>query len=372
MLTQTSQSTGYMPDTGNVVSAGEIDGSVINGSTINGTTINGGTISTVAANTAKLYPMTIAPNGTTTSNTFSATAGSQTKISGGSVDTKFRSYTGSSAGYEAYDISLSGSGQIFKAGFTTAYDGTFSQTLGASSSTGVTDFLSIDPYTGITLWGAHQGIQFHGLSSTGTAVSFDSYGNLYGDPASTWWRINQNGGSLSVADFGTDTAGANGILLHRDLFVGNIGVNRGHTISSADGATLNIAKGDGGRANLNVGTLSYTALSNASLLSVKKDTKPADTAYWSQLINSVDLATYQYNTDDFTNQVRLSGIVDDINENKQWTLPNEFISRDDTGAFEGIDQTIMINALLGTVQEQQKQISALNMHLLQMEAKLNG
>lgn len=40
MLTQTAQSTGYQPDTGNVISAGEIDGSVINGSTINGTTIN--------------------------------------------------------------------------------------------------------------------------------------------------------------------------------------------------------------------------------------------------------------------------------------------------------------------------------------------
>ena len=40
MLTQTAQSTGYQPDTGNVVSAGEIDGSVINGSTINGATIN--------------------------------------------------------------------------------------------------------------------------------------------------------------------------------------------------------------------------------------------------------------------------------------------------------------------------------------------
>ena len=36
MLTQTAQATGYQPDIGNVVSAGEIDGSIINGSTING------------------------------------------------------------------------------------------------------------------------------------------------------------------------------------------------------------------------------------------------------------------------------------------------------------------------------------------------
>ncbi len=51
MLTQTAQATGYQPDTGNVVSAGEIDGSVINGSTINGTTFNAGDVINDANNT---------------------------------------------------------------------------------------------------------------------------------------------------------------------------------------------------------------------------------------------------------------------------------------------------------------------------------
>ncbi|MFH5809826.1 phage tail protein, partial [Lactiplantibacillus plantarum] len=63
MLTQSSQSTGYQPDTGNVISAGEVDGSVINGSTINGTTFHGGDISSNSNNTASYYPMTITPDG---------------------------------------------------------------------------------------------------------------------------------------------------------------------------------------------------------------------------------------------------------------------------------------------------------------------
>ncbi|MBF9193652.1 hypothetical protein I4I21_12995, partial [Lactiplantibacillus plantarum] len=94
MLTQTAQSTGYQPDTGNVVSAGEIDGSVINGSTINGTTFHGGDIISNANNTAKYYPMTITPDGAYKSTYFDSAVGLQSSVESGAISYKYRSMIG--------------------------------------------------------------------------------------------------------------------------------------------------------------------------------------------------------------------------------------------------------------------------------------
>ncbi|WP_076670633.1 phage tail protein, partial [Lactiplantibacillus plantarum] len=102
MLTQTAQSTGYQPDTGNVVSAGEIDGSVINGSTINGTTFHGGDIISNANNTAKYYPMTITPDGAYKSTYFDSAVGLQSSVESGAISYKYRSMIGSGQ-YLAYD-----------------------------------------------------------------------------------------------------------------------------------------------------------------------------------------------------------------------------------------------------------------------------
>ncbi|MGA3556737.1 phage tail protein, partial [Lactiplantibacillus plantarum] len=75
MISNSSNWQGYTSDTGNVVSAGEIDGSVINGSTINGTTFHGGDIISNANNTAKYYPMTITPDGAYKSTYFDSAVG---------------------------------------------------------------------------------------------------------------------------------------------------------------------------------------------------------------------------------------------------------------------------------------------------------
>ncbi|RDF80451.1 phage tail protein, partial [Lactiplantibacillus plantarum] len=115
----------------------------------------------------------------------------------------------------------------------------------------------------------------------------------------------------------------------------------------------------------------YFTLSKVSLLSVKKDVRKADTAYWSQLVNSIDLATYQYKTDDNTSHLRLSSIVDDVNDTKQWQLPDVFINRDEDGKLSGVDDSVLLNATLATVQEQQKEIDQLNGHNMELEARLN-
>ncbi|MGY5263647.1 hypothetical protein [Lactiplantibacillus plantarum] len=90
MLTQTAKATGYQPDTGNVVSAGEIDGSVINGSTINGTTFHGGDIISDSNNTSSFYPFTIEPTGKASTTLFNSMDALRTEMSGGGLRIMYR------------------------------------------------------------------------------------------------------------------------------------------------------------------------------------------------------------------------------------------------------------------------------------------
>ncbi|WP_236723832.1 phage tail protein [Lactiplantibacillus plantarum] len=368
MLTQTAQSTGYQPDTGNVVSAGEIDGSVINGSTINGTTFNAGDIISSTYNTSRFYPTTITPAGLVATTGFNSMDGLRTEMSAGSFVTKYRAVHSSSNQYEAYDGVFSGDELALNSGFTNGIDTGFQQSVSGNQLTGQ---VVLSPLNGIHLWGSTQSIHFSGLQMNGTGITFNSYGNIIADQASTWWRVTNFSGS-DIANFGTDTAGSNVIQFNRELDIGNFQINTGHTFTSADSQAIHFAMGKGGAADIYAGAVNYTSLVKSSLLSVKKDVKKADTAYWAQLVNSIDLATYQYKTDDNTSHIRLSSIVDDVNDTKQWQLPDVFISRDENGKLSGVDDSVLLNATLATVQEQQKQISALNGHLLKLEAKLNG
>ncbi|WP_436677384.1 beta strand repeat-containing protein [Lactiplantibacillus plantarum] len=366
MLTQTAQSTGYMPDTGNVVSAGEIDGSVINGSTINGTTFHGGDIISNANNTAKYYPMTITPDGAYKSTYFDSAVGLQSSVESGAISYKYRSMIGSGQ-YLAYDSVINGQGFESQSGYTSAKDTTF------SNPETITGYVNVTPASGIYLYGPTQKINFAGNADNigSNGITMDAYGNIYAQANSSYWRI-RDINSNDIADFGIDTAGSNNIFLHRELDIGNFQINTGHTFTSADNGAIHFAMGKGGAADIYAGAVNYTSLVKSSLLSVKKDVKKADTAYWAQLVNSIDLATYQYKTDDNTSHLRLSSIVDDVNVTKQWQLPDVFISRDENGKLNGVDDSVLLNATLATVQEQQKQIDQLNGHLLELEAKLNG
>ena len=369
MLTQTSQSTGYQPDTGNVVSAGEIDGSVINGSTINGTTFNAGTKLNSYGNTS--YPLTINPDGSVTSTSFETianeTAALRTVIKDGTVKTNLRGMTPFSSGmYSAADVSLGAGQLVLLEGYSTAQDPNFDAT-----SLKTTGYAILDASTGLSLHGSTQAINFSGTDQDQTTgITMNSYGNVIGYPNATWWRIVSNAGS-NVANFGIDKAGSNVIQFNRELDIGNFQINTGHTFTSADNQAIHFAMGKGGAADIYAGAVHYTSLVKSSLLSVKKDVKKADTAYWAQLVNSIDLATYQYKSDDNTSHIRLSSIVDDVNEDKQWKLPDVFVARDEDGKLNGVDDSVLLNATLATVQEQQKEIDQLNGHNMELEARLN-
>ncbi|MGQ2195719.1 phage tail protein [Lactiplantibacillus plantarum] len=369
MLTQTAQSTGYQPDTGNVVSAGEIDGSVINGSTINGTTFHGGDSISDSNNTSNFYPFTIEPTGKASTTLFNSMGALRTEMSGGGLRTMYRAINSSGSQYEAYDGNFSGDMISLNSGFTNGKDMSFSQSVSGSQLTGQ---VLISPLNGLTLHGDTQQITFNGTSAdvTPKGIIITPYGNINPNGTQNIWYVG-NGPTMKTASFGIDGSGANNIQFNRSLDIGNFNINTYHTITSSDNGPIHFNRANGSSVDIFAATVNYTSLVKSSLLSVKKDVKKADTAYWAQLVNSIDLATYQYKTDDNTSHLRLSSIVDDVNVTKQWQLPDVFISRDENGKLSGVDDSVLLNATLATVQEQQKQIDQLNGHNMELEARLN-
>ncbi|WP_175544565.1 carbohydrate binding domain-containing protein [Lactiplantibacillus plantarum] len=337
--------------------------------TLNGKTINAGTQLNQYGNTS--YPLTLSPDGSVTSTSFETisneTAALRTVIKDGTVKTNLRGMTQFATGmYSAADVSLGAGQLVLLEGYSTAQDPNFTAT--GLTKTG---YVILDASTGLSLHGTTQAINFSGTDQNQTTgITMNSYGNIIGYPNATWWRIVSNSGS-NIANFGIDSAGSNPIQFNRELDIGNFQINTGHTFTSADNQAIHFAMGKGGAADIYAGAVHYTSLVKSSLLSVKKDVQKADTAYWAQLVNAIDLATYQYKTDDNTSHIRLSSIVDDVNVTKQWQLPDVFISRDENGKLSGVDDSVLLNATLATVQEQQKQIDQLNGHNMELEARLN-
>lgn len=351
---------------GGTLTSPTINTSTINGSTINGTTFNAGDVIGNANNTAKYYPMTITPDGAYKSTYFDGAVGLQSSVESGAISYKYRSMIGSGQ-YLAYDSVINGQGFESQSGYTSAKDTTF------SNPETITGYVNVTPASGIYLYGPTQQINFAGRSDNigSNGITMDAYGNIYAQANSSYWRIGDVNGN-QIINFGIDKAGSNAIQFNRELDIGNIGINTAHSIISRDGNGLYINSGRGGRANLNVASLNYTGSVSKSLLSEKKDVKKVDTSYWAQLVNSIDLATYQYKDDDNTSNLRLSGIADDVNEDKQWNLPDIFVARDEDGKLSGIENIVLQNAMLATIQEQQKEIDQLNGHNMELEAKLNS
>ncbi|KEZ15342.1 hydrolase [Lactiplantibacillus plantarum] len=350
---------------GGILTSPTINTSTINGSTINGTTFHGGDIISNANNTAKYYPMTITPDGAYKSTYFDSAVGLQSSVESGAISYKYRSMIGSGQ-YLAYDSVINGQGFESQSGYTSAKDTTF------SNPETITGYVNVTPASGIYLYGPTQKINFAGNADNigSNGITMDAYGNIYAQANSSYWRI-RDINSNDIADFGIDTAGANNIFLHRELDIGNFHINTGHTFTSVDNGAIHFAMGKGGTVDIYAGAVHYTSLVKSSLLSVKQNVQKADTAYWAQLVNSIDLATYQYKTDDNTSHIRLSSIVDDVNDTEQWQLPDVFIARDENGKLSGVDDSVLLNATLATVQEQQKEIDQLNGHNMELEARLN-
>lgn len=351
---------------GGTLTSPTINASTINGSTINGTTFHGGDIISNANNTASYYPMTITPDGAYKSTYFDSAVGLQSSVESGAIIYKYRSMIGNGQ-YLAYDSVINGQGLNLQSGYTSAKDTTFSNPVNTT-----TGYVIVNANDGITLHGDNQQITFNGTSAdvTPKGVIITPYGNINPNGTQNIWYVGNNM-NMKTASFGIDGSGANNIQFNRSLDIGNFNINTYHTITSSDNGPIHFNRNDGKSVDIYASTVHYDSLVKSSLLSLKNDVKKADTAYWAQLVNSIDLATYQYKTDDNTSHLRLSSIVDDVNVTKQWQLPDVFISRDENGRLNGVDDSVLLNATLATVQEQQKQIDQLNGHNMELEARLN-
>ncbi|WP_405318068.1 phage tail protein [Lactiplantibacillus plantarum] len=356
---------------GGTLTSPTINTSTINGSTVNGTTFHGGDIINDANNTSKLYPTTISSDGHIYTTWFNPVDAMQTDLSTGALTTKYRAIntTSSNNQYEAYDTTLQADQIALFAGHTNGKDMSFTQSVTGGNQDG---YVLISPLNGMTLHGDNQQITFNGTSDdvTPKGIIITPYGNINPNGTQNIWYVGNNM-NMKTASFGIDGSGTYNIQFNRSLDIGNFNINTYHTFTSSDGAPIHFAKGPGGAADIYAGDVHYNSLVKSSLLSVKRYVQKADTAYWAQLVNSIDLATYQYKTDDNTSHLRLSSIVDDVNVTKQWQLPDVFISRDEKGKLSGVDDSVLLNATLATVQEQQKEIDQLNGHNMELEARLN-
>ena len=338
--------------------------------TLNGKTINAGTQLNQYGNTS--YPLTLSPDGSVTSTSFGNIANDpaalRTVIKDGSVKTNFRGMNQISTGvYPAADVAL-GAGQLaLLEGYSTSQDPNFTAT--GMKTTG---YAILDASAGLSLHGTTQAINFSGTDqSQTTGITMNSYGNIYGQSNSSWWRIGDVNGN-QIVNFGIDKAGSNVIEFKRDLWVNNMGLGLAHQIRSKDGHGIYFTDNNSNRVDTYHNNIYYSGSVSKSLLSEKTNVKVADVNYWSNLAMSINLATYNYDTDDYTDPLRLSGIIDDVNTTKEWTLPEAFYARDEDGNIVGIDNGVLLNAVLALSQEQAKQIDKLNTNILAMEAKING
>ena len=356
---------------GGTLTSPTINASTINGSTVNGTTFNGGSQLNQYGNTS--YPLTINPDGSITSTSFKSigteTAALRTVIQNGAVETKLRAMTPFATGkYSAADAAL-GIGEVaLFAGYSTSQDPNFSAT--GMTKTG---YVILDADIGLSLHGDTQQINFNGMSTDTTpkGVAFTPYGNINATGTQATWYVGYSN-SLQTASFGIDSAGSNPITFSRDLWVSNMGLGTAHQVKSKDGGGIYFTDDDSNRVDTYHKNIYYTGSASKSLLSEKTNVTAADINYWSNLAMSIDLATYNYDTDAYTDPLRLSGIIDDVNATKEWTLPEAFYARDEDDNIVGIDNGVLLNAVLALSQEQAKQIDQLNGHLLELEAKLNG
>ncbi|MCG0855656.1 phage tail protein [Lactiplantibacillus plantarum] len=216
MLTQTAQSTGYQPDTGNIVNAGIITGS----------TINAGSINTNANNTSRWYPFTAGSDGVLRSYDVSDYFANYARMYSGSIVISDRNMVSTGGNkYGGETAVINGSSISLSAGYTVGKDTNFDKPLVAEGEPGTTQLI-LSGINGITLKGDDQKIHFHGMYSDRQpkGITFTPYGNINGDEGSTTgnWYVGYNLANMT-AQFGIDNLRKNTIGLYRPTFVDEIG-----------------------------------------------------------------------------------------------------------------------------------------------------
>lgn len=117
--------------------------------------------------------------------------------------------------------------------------------------------------------------------------------------------------------------------LNTDWFLGadNIGMYSAHVINSADGGDLYFEAGTGsGNRPIALHASKYTV--SSSRLSTKRNVELLDDAHSNSMLLGTDTATFQYNQDTNADTSSEGVVIDDVNTDKKYSLPNELMTLD--------------------------------------------
>ncbi|AMV65207.1 orf97 [Pediococcus damnosus] len=336
MLTQTSQATGYQPDVGNVISAGEIDGSVINGAVINTPVLNLGDNGQLTGSysvhdpTGYFQPI----NGT-----------GSLQISHG--------YIQSTANIIYYNKLLTGIGGDkwghweSSTQFIPAPDQAHPDAGNVAESTLTPAFLKLD------IFNADKSLVKSRAYVDGTGLYINSGGTESIVSMLSGYELLSNGMAYLNA----------GIQMKQDasFTFGNLAMNGYHTIAMLDGKAINFDSKPG-HGNIEVIAKTFT---KSSRLSIKHDVTPLSTAESSRLLNAIDVEKFRYTHDGATYKYQYGGVIDDVNNlgSKQYSMPSELLNEDGTG----INLDSLTGILIKRVQDQDKMIGKLSMRLTKLE-----
>ncbi|WP_395538383.1 hypothetical protein [Lactiplantibacillus pentosus] len=286
MLTQTAQATGYQPDTGNIVNAGIINGSTINASTINGSTINGGTLNMQTDGLINSPYTGIVQTADNFYHPWKLNTGQLTIGQGyiTSVSSGTRSINGVPKQFNHVQGTLSAS--YLK--FTNDY--------------GARTYIDADMFT----------YSNQTNDTAMVAISASGIGIDMGTPHAPALTISSGyidaSSSSSYGKFGAMTLGYSS-----------------HTINS-DGSLFFESGLGSGNPGINIWAKGFHSLS--SRLSTKRQVRLLDDEHSNSLLLGADTATFQYNQDTNADNSNEGVIIDDVNKDKQYSLPDELITRD--------------------------------------------
>ena len=191
------------------------------------------------------------------------------------------------------------------------------------------------------------------------------------------WADNKNVVSIRTND--EYPVVANGLIISKHtgdndgVYIGGDGRQWVNLINTRN-VRADVSSNDGRHYSNHLGSmflyeLRYGVLTKTSQLSKKTDIKPLDIEDFYSKILSIDLYRYKYKSQKENEKYRYGGIIDDVNEVKQYNLPQEFIST----SGEGIDDSNLIAGLIATAKIQAKEIEKLNFRILELErGKIDG
>ena len=163
-----------------------------------------------------------------------------------------------------------------------------------------------------------------------------------------WYIINGKTGSLTGDQISLKAGNTQAVLTDNNININNV--------SDTNDKNYDVAIHIKGWAEM-TGWFTCMGLTQTSLLSTKTRIEPLDTAKALELINSADVATYQYKQEVAHGGTKrhASVIIDDVNDVARYQTPDEIISEDRQGRNDGD----IVGYLMGAVQELTKKLKTL-------------